>query len=389
MDNRTFTISLTGKDSHKAVIPKGQGSFSIGTKGISEGKYDVWVEKDSVINWDAFNELYTGYGQDNKDKFPYGDWPRWIYYSGNDTGFIEWSSKRAIEEFRWMPKTDRNVDFSNANIPRLYIHTENSKIQVSTGAKTHYLALSGNLENFDFKECVKIPRLSFHLDCSQEKISYQLPLYKTLSQAACVAINNSPVQTAFDCASLLQFPHLKYLDLNGNMTNLNALIQLRELEGMELRYIPDLQDMPKLSDWDNLKHFIGWNIEENAGKRFREELKQLKKERTMSYVSITKLRKQIWFDTEYGIPFSGWETKQANVATKAYKNCFSRIKKSETESEIQEAVIEFIKKINRLDNMETVEREDIGIAISQLIENSSLEIPAEKWMQWFNEARDF
>ena len=83
-------ISLTGKDSHKVMIPAGQGSFSIGTKGLSEGKYDVWVEPDSVIDWNAFNAFYTGYGEEKKAEYPYGDWPRWFYYSGNDTGFIEW-----------------------------------------------------------------------------------------------------------------------------------------------------------------------------------------------------------------------------------------------------------------------------------------------------------
>ena len=46
--DREYVISLTGKDSHKVMIPAGQGSFSIGTKGLSEGKYDVWVEPDSV-----------------------------------------------------------------------------------------------------------------------------------------------------------------------------------------------------------------------------------------------------------------------------------------------------------------------------------------------------
>ncbi len=47
-------ISLTGENSHKLTIPPGQGSFAIGTKGISEGKYDVYVEKDSRINWNAW-----------------------------------------------------------------------------------------------------------------------------------------------------------------------------------------------------------------------------------------------------------------------------------------------------------------------------------------------
>ena len=46
MKDIEYIISLTGKDSHKVMLPVGQGSFSIGTKGISKGEYDVWVEPD-------------------------------------------------------------------------------------------------------------------------------------------------------------------------------------------------------------------------------------------------------------------------------------------------------------------------------------------------------
>ncbi|MDE6055336.1 MAG: hypothetical protein K2G55_16615, partial [Lachnospiraceae bacterium] len=187
--DREFTISLTGVDSHKVVIPRGQGSFSIGTKGISKGKYDVWVEKDSVIDRDAFNCLYTGYGQGNKEKYPYGDWPRWFYYFGNDTGFIEWSYKRRIEEFQWVPHMDMTVDFTRADIYRLFIDTEDSKIRILSGEKTALLVLSGTLENFEIMECDKIPRLAFYPRCSEKGGSYQLPVYNALAQATCVDIN--------------------------------------------------------------------------------------------------------------------------------------------------------------------------------------------------------
>ena len=85
--NNLKYFSLTGEDTHKVTIPLGQGSFSIGTKGISEGKYDVWVEKDTTINWNVFNDCFTGYGEQNKQHYPCGNWPRFFYYSGNDIGF--------------------------------------------------------------------------------------------------------------------------------------------------------------------------------------------------------------------------------------------------------------------------------------------------------------
>ena len=89
---KRYSLSLTGENSHVFDLQLGQGSLSIGTKGVSEGKYDIWVEPGVTINWDAFNECYTGYGECHKDEYPFGNWPRWIYYSGIDTGFVKWTS---------------------------------------------------------------------------------------------------------------------------------------------------------------------------------------------------------------------------------------------------------------------------------------------------------
>ena len=128
--DRIIHISLIGEESHVVSIPVGQGSLSIGTKGISKGKHEVWVEKDQPINWDAFNELYTPYGKQNMERYPYGDRPRFFYYSGNDMGFVEWSLKRPIEDFSWAVYDDVFVDLSRANIGRMFIHTEKNKIAI-------------------------------------------------------------------------------------------------------------------------------------------------------------------------------------------------------------------------------------------------------------------
>lgn len=385
-----YTISLTGADSHKIKVPLGQGSLSIGTKGISKGKYDVWVEPDSMINWDAFDNLYTGYGAQNKEKYPYGNWPRWFYYSGNDTGFIGWSRKRYIEEFHWTPHADVSVDFTGADIYRLFIGTKNARARIRLGEKTLFLWLSGRLENFDVMECDKIPPLAFcPEDPKEEGEPYRLPFFGTLAQARHVEVHGSPDKAAFDCESLRQFRNLASLALWGNMTGLDALADLKNLESLSLRYIPDLKGMPGLETWEHLSGFIGWNIEESAGKVFRAELKALKKERTMAYADVSQLRKPIWFTTEYGLLFSGWEETNAKKAARAYKKCYNQIKKAATEDEVHAAIVEFVEKINRLDNIETTGREDAGTAVGQLVEHSSLEIPDEKWMLWFDEAREF
>lgn len=53
---KKLTISLTEEYSHEVIIQTGQGSFSIGVKGIdNECDVDAWVDKNSKINWNAFN----------------------------------------------------------------------------------------------------------------------------------------------------------------------------------------------------------------------------------------------------------------------------------------------------------------------------------------------
>ena len=397
--DREYVISLTGKDSHKVMIPAGQGSFSIGTKGLSEGKYDVWVEPDSVINWDAFNEFLTGYS--HKADYPYGNWPRWFYYSGNDTGFIEWSKKREIEQFQWFPHNGMRVELADANITHLCIYAHGQgkrtlptdtdcKLEIFVGGNIRELTLAGALENFEIIKCDQMPYMEFTPDYPKENLVCQLPVFPVLAQASALCIYNSPAKAAFDCKSLLQFQNLKFLSLNGSLANLDALAELRQLESIALRYVPDLEGMPSLHSWEHLTHFIGFNIEENAGKTLRTELRQMKKERQMEeYSGVSKLRTKIWFETEYGILFSEWEEKIAKKAARAYKSCFNQIKKAQTEEEVHQAVTEFIERINRLDGIETTEREDVYTAILQFAKGIDLDISAEKWEEWFDEVKEF
>lgn len=385
-----FIISLTGENSHTLKLPAGQGSLSIGTKGISKGKYDIWVEKDKPINWDAFNELYTPYGRQNAEKYPYGDLPRWFYYFGNDTGFVEWSAKRRIEEFFWKPNEDTSIDLTQANIYMLTIQADEGKVKVSVGSETKKLTLSGRLENIEIEKYDTLPFIDFVPLLSQTETSpYKLPVYKAIEDAKWIGIKGEPLGQPFDCTSLLQFPNLLSISLSGSLANLEALTELKNLQSIALRYVPDLTGMPKLAACESLNHFIGWNIEETAGKALRAEGRELSKVKEFEYFSVSSLKKKIWFATEYGIPFSGWEDKNAKLATRAYKACLKEIKKSKTEDEAHEAIAKFIEAINKLPDIETTEREDTGTAVSQLVEASGLEISQETWERWFDELRDF
>lgn len=386
---KPINISLTSTNSHIFKIPPGQGSFSIGFVGMDKKKFDVLVEKDLSINWNAFDEFTTPAG---------GHWPRFFYYWGNDVGFTEWSKKRAIEDFSMHPNKPILVDLTNSQIRNFSIEAteypiklvlDNQIIDNPFGLKS--LNLSGNIENFKIISTHSNPyiRIVPKTKKDQSEIPYKLPTLKSLETITSLDITVEPLGQPFDCESLLQFPNLKILNLTGNITNTNCLSEFLNLEHLGIRYAPNLENFPSLNSWENLKSFIGWNIDEITGKRLNTELKQLAKAKELDYSSVSKLRSSIWFTTEYGIPFTNWETKNAKIATKAYKSILKEISKAQTEKEVKTSIIKLVEIINKLPNIETVEREDTGTAIIQLIEASKLEISHETANNWFDEIRDF
>ncbi len=395
--NKPTHISLTGKNSHQIKIPPGQGSFSMGLAGMDKKKFDVLVDDDLPVNWDAFNELYTPHGQQHAEKYPYGDWPRFFHYWGKDAGFVAWSVKRAIEDFSWHPSQPVSVDLSNVCIRNLSVKTNEHPVELVLGNKSgdrstlQTLNLAGNIHNFKIEADRSDIYLRINPDTLQSRsvTPYQLPVFTSLARISDLDIIVAPLGQAFDCESLLQFPHLTNLNVSGNIINTHCLKEFRHLERLGIRYAPELENFPSLNSWNELKSFIGWNIEAETGKRLNAELKLLAKQKELDYSSVSKLRSKIWFTTEYGIPFTNWEGKKAATATGAYKTALKMINKAKTETEVYHAIAELIQLINGLPGIETVEREDTGIAVNQLVEASPLNILPETGNKWFDELREF
>lgn len=382
MDRENLIISLTGSQSHQVKIPLGQGSFSIGLQGMNAKKFDVLVDNNLPLNWKAFDEFSTPAGS---------HWPRFLYYWGDDTGFIEWSCQRAIEDFWWSPSQTTAIDLTGAQINRLEVHLKTSQLKVVLNDSIRFLNLLGNLHQFEFPPHDNIPRLGFYptLTTDIDAPPYQLPTFKTFQLAQSIDVSVKPMGQPFDCTSLLQFTQLKHLSLSGHLSNVESLAKLKELSSLAIRFSPNLAGFPSLETWQNLRSFIGWNIEEIQGKRLRTELKKLTKEQDMDYSSVSKLRKPIWFTTEYNIPFSGWEQKNEKKAIKAYKLAVKKSLKAKSEAEVATIIIDFVTAINVLPNIETSERDDAWIAIEHFIEAVPIDIDQEKAMGWFDQARDF
>ncbi len=386
---KVLTISLTGEYSHQAFIQPGQGSFSIGVKGIDAEKFtDVWVDKDDKINWDSFNRCEIFFPERLKDDDVYSGWPRFFYYTGNDIGFIEWSKKRNIEDFTWKPQMDMNVDFSNSHIGHLYIHS-NNKLDMIIGDYVKYLDLYGNLNNFKIVKCSKVPSLGFYPEKDDKKEIYSLPIFDNFHNAEELLVEVDPNGAPFDCKSILQFPNLKLLHLVGNVTNLSSLKELKHLDKLGFWDSPDLSGLPKLDTWKELTKFVAMNIDENVGRRLKDEIKEMKKNEQYKFLSVNKLRNKLWFETEYGIPFSNWDSQMEKKATRIFKKCLKEVKSSLSEADVKKAILEYTSMFNKMDNIESVERDDIYSGLDTIMKNCPINIKYEDWFKWFDETRDF
>lgn len=388
MNENKVILSLTSENSHEISIPLGQGSLAIGNIGMDKKNFDVLVDEKLAINWDTFNIQYTGHGEQNKDKYPYGDWPRFFYYSGNDLGFIKWTKKRKTEDFSWTPQKSISADFTNANIRNLSIQSNGNEISLKLGKNIGKLCISGEIDKIDIQSNEGVTSFDIHPNVSDNEV-YQLPKFESLKEITNLTISVNPIGQAFDCQNLLQFENLIHLSLSGNITNLNCLKNLEKLKHLAIRYAPNLEKLPELKSWEYLTSFIAWNVEETKGKLLRSELKKLAKERELEYCSVSQLRKKIWFITEYGIPFSGWASKKGKLAVKTYKATVKALKKAKTKSDIKSVLMEFIKTFNNFPNIETIEREDIWEAVNQLRQVPTLLIEAKKANDWFDEVRDY
>ncbi len=371
-----FQIPFTENHMHEFILYPGEGYFSVGVRGIDKDNIKVWVGKDDVINWSVLDECKKR------------NWPRFLYYTGNDTSFITWSQTRKIEEFSWKPLKEMQVDFSKSKIDHLIIDSDH-EIKFTFGDRISYLDLYGNPNDFIIEKCSLVPSLGFYLKKDNSLKMHKLPKYECFSDAKELLIQVDPNGAPFDCSSLLQFSNLELLHLVGNMTNLHVLKELKFLKKLGFWDAPDLSNVPTLDSWSHLNNFVAMNIDEENGKRLKKQLTELKKGKEFDFASITKLRNKLWFETEYGIPFSAWQEKNEKRATRAYKQCLKKVKSAESESDIKNAIIEFTNKINHLEDIETVERDDTYRALCIIMKNSPIEIGSEKWSKWFDKFRKF
>lgn len=383
-DVESVVLSLTGPDSHTLVRERGVGSLVLGPAG-SLPKPDLVAGQGEVIDWHVFDQFTVPAG------YP---WPRWIVYRGDDTSFLDWSIERGIERFSWRPGAARTVDAGRARIDRFEVVLHAAPLDVVLPASSVEFSVVGlpSLLRPSLAPEAVCPRLRFSPQTAIHGEPLPLPEYDALRHARSVDVSVPALRQPFDCASLLQFPGLTSLTVAGQLANIEALADLRDLEALAVRYCPDLSGLPGLDTWPNLASFIAWNVDEKTGKRLRTELKQTMAataDRGWTNSTVSKLRKPEWFTNEYGLPFSAWPASNARAATKAYRAAARAIADAAEPVDVEKAIRGFVRAINRLTGIDTIEREDAGEAAAQLAAETPFGQLHDQAQTWFDHERDF
>ncbi len=382
-----YALNLTRPGSHVLVIEPGRGIAVIGPASLGK-KADLHVAPDEVIHWPAFDPFATSAGS---------PWPRHIDYCGNDSGFFAWSQRRAIEQFRWTPvfADGRSVDASVARIRMLQIRLAQVSGHLSIALPAAgSLSLEGDLSRVTVGGGVPAALLLRPtLGRRPGQAPYVLPALGLLQDVTSLSLEGAPLGQAISLLGIERFSSLESLSLSGSFTDWQALAGLRHLSNLELRFVPDLQDLPALDSWPSLDSMIVWNVDEAAGKRLKAQIGARAKVRAWAgHTLISKLRKPTWWQSEYGRPFAGWNSRLAKAANAAYDSAREALEGAANVAAVQAAVTTFTVQFNVMKGIETAQREDIGEAVwqlSQLPHVVALGLSDAQLQHWFDEVRHY
>lgn len=301
---------------------------------------------------------------------------RWITYVGDDVGALA-------------------VDARNARIARLHVDLGGHALRMCLPIELCSPSLSGAVERFEATgEAPRDLRLEPSTSRRASDTPLQLPDLGILNRARSLFVGNKPLNQSVSMSVLAQFGELEELSLYGTIGDLSSIARLSSLTGLALRFMPFLDGLPALSEWPLLDSFIAYNVGESAGKALRHQIKARAKVRPWSkHVSVSQLRAPGWFAGQYGRPFWAWPSRQAKIANAAFDEAQDALSKARSVKAAQAAIVQFTSPFNTLKGIETTERESLGEAVAQLIDEAkrvrALGVTPEMVAEWFDSVRDY
>lgn len=375
-------LSFTGPGSHVLTRRPGVGSLAVGPRDGRE-KPDLVVGPHDAVDWGALDDL----------RLPDGSpWPRYVRYEGADTSVLDWARRRPVEGITFDAVQDTVLDAADAHVQTLHVRTGGHHVTVRMASATtcRLLVVAGDLARVDLHRHADgtVPSVALVLDAVPGTEPRGLPPLPALADVTSLDLRCDPLGAPFDCRTLRRLPHLSDLTLQGALAHLDALAEL-PLTSLALRFCPDLGGLPPLTTWPALTSFIAWNVDDQAGKRLRTELRVLGEDRFTDHVSVSQLRSRRWFVEEYGLPFGAWPPRTAKKATTLFKEASRGIAKATGTADVRAAVHTFVEGVNELPGIETTEREDAADAVHLLVSTSPVPVDEDTAQAWFDEAREF
>ena len=318
------------------------------------------------------------------------------------TGLYEYlQSCPFLDELVLENHQQKKLDFSNTHLHKLSIDM-NGVEELYLNNELEELILLGEVTNNCKIHAVENGAL---LLLTSTKIVPKIQGLKDLGKLHCSEI------TELDVAEILKaYPMLKELRLWGKpgiISNLSMLSQFTKLEGFTTvdLFGFSAEDIPEPERLPNLHWFWMSSLPENAAKKAKQLYKKRKEEALDLW--IQKPRKPEWLAQNLDNPFRSWDGQEnisaanAKKAADLYKKTRAEILKLEQSSPIEAArtaealVRAYTEAFNKMDKrkyfIETVEREDIYCALTELLDliPPSLSINKEKLLEIFDTIRDF
>ncbi|GET46060.1 hypothetical protein [Capnocytophaga felis] len=266
------------------------------------------------------------------------------------------------------------VDISKTHLRDLHLNISNVEKLILNPLLVD-LVLTGDFSTLKTIECPfggKLLDLQLNLENSQFHFS-------GLEQVKKVRIFSNQ-KNAVDGQNIIEcLPQVEDMLINGQNATLHNVLSFKELKNIKSLWITNaygFNDFPQPVDFPLLEKLWVWSIPKTVGDKIKKEFSKLPD------FEAKQLRSESWLKANLGNPFSAWDGRDGTSATiakkamAAYTNFYKKLDKKDLKPEEKEALlIDFIQIFNQIDkkhSIDTLEREEIWEAFTQLAQLTPL-----------------
>ena len=317
-----------------------------------------------------------------------------VFYDGSNEEVLSYvENSQFISTLKWRKHGKKEIDISRTNLEHFIVDTQ---LLDKLVLNEHLIELCFGSVNGDELAKLQIdhPAQGLHLKISMHLDSGRIPDFNlpNLSQLSIVAKNVDGAQIA------MCYPNLETLLIWGEPGNIHNIACLGRLKKLRLLQLKDLfgftsEQFPPRRELKGIEELWLTSVPAEAAKNIKKTYKDCLKLR------ISQPRSESWLEANLNNPFRDWDgrdgipKKHTKAAVNAYKKALSGLSKMSSESvniEVTQLTLkEFVSVFNKMNFIETVEREEIYDVFVALLRKIGLDVAVGPYTTWFDEWRDF